>query len=118
MNTDIGTKFEHLSEEEYQELLPYFSEFKDRYIHVNEDLSAEIKAIPVHIETPEEEIERLKRYLTSTDYTVVKCMESGLSMSETYPEIHQKRTEARARINELEALFESESSEDVTSSDK
>ena len=50
----------------------------------------------------EEEIAELKQYLSDTDYTVIKCMEQGLSMSDLYPEVLAKRVEARARINELE----------------
>ena len=50
------------------------------------------------------EISELKNYLTSTDYTVIKCMERGLSVADTYPEVYQKREEARERINELEVL--------------
>lgn len=52
-----------------------------------------------------EEIAELKQYLTDTDYCVIKCMELGVAISEAYPEVHQKRTEARERINELEAQY-------------
>lgn len=48
------------------------------------------------------EIWELKRYLSATDWAVVKCMELGISMAEKYPELYQKRTEARAEINRLE----------------
>ena len=50
----------------------------------------------------DEELRNLKQYLSDTDYTVIKCMEQGLSMSDLYPEVLAKRVEARARINELE----------------
>ena len=53
----------------------------------------------------EEEIAELKNYLSETDYCVIKCMELGLSISTAYPEVHQKRTEARSRINELETAY-------------
>lgn len=49
-----------------------------------------------------EKIRELKYYLSETDWAVVKCMELGISIAEKYPEIYQKRTEARAKINELE----------------
>lgn len=48
------------------------------------------------------EISKLKAYLSSTDYAVIKCQELGLDMNSEYPELMQKRAEARARINELE----------------
>lgn len=104
MDTSIGTKFEHLTPEETAELAPLLNELGDRYLHTYEDGSSEIKANPVIVDTPEEEIWKLKRYLTSTDYTVIKCMERGLSVADTYPEVYQKREEARERINELEVL--------------
>ena len=104
METAIGTKFEHLTNEEQAELAPLLNSLGDRYLHTYEDGSSEIKANPVYVESPEDEIWRLKRYLTSTDYTVIKCMERGLSVADTYPEVYQKREEARERINELEVL--------------
>ncbi len=48
------------------------------------------------------EVGQCKRLLQETDWTVVKCMELGIKVSEKYPEIHRQRTEARARINENE----------------
>ena len=48
------------------------------------------------------EIAQLKSYLTTTDYTVIKCMELGESPTTLYPEIMAKRAECRKRINELE----------------
>lgn len=51
------------------------------------------------------EIISLKDFLSNTDYTVIKCYELGLEMSEEYPEVYKKRVEARKRINELESLF-------------
>lgn len=50
-----------------------------------------------------DEMNSLKMYLAETDYTVIKCSEQGLSMSEAYPEILEKRTTSRNRINEIEA---------------
>ena len=63
-----------------------------------------IEGQPEYSILPADEIRHLKKYLSDTDYMVVKCMELAVSMSEAYPEAHQKRLEARARINELEAL--------------
>lgn len=54
----------------------------------------------------EVEMETLKRYLSDTDYMVVKCMERGLSMEDVYPDEYEKRQESRDRINEIEALME------------
>lgn len=63
-----------------------------------------IEGQPEYSLLPEDEIKHLKRYLSDTDYMVIKCMESAVSMAEVYPEAYQKRIEARVRINELEAL--------------
>ena len=51
-------------------------------------------------------IAELKAYLSSTDYKAIKCGELGLLMSNEYPEDYQKRSEARAEINTLEAELE------------
>lgn len=106
METSIGTKFEHLTDEELAELAPVLNSLGDRYLHTYEDGTAEIKANPVYVESPQDEIQRLKAYLTSTDYTVIKCMERGLSVADTYPEVYQKREESRIRINELEEQYD------------
>lgn len=55
-------------------------------------------------EKAEREIAELKSYLTSTDWTVIKCTELGLSLQTAYPEVYQKRTDARERINILEEI--------------
>lgn len=55
----------------------------------------------------EVEIAELKQYLADTDYCVIKAAEAGAPMAELYPEQHTRRTEARARINELEQLTQS-----------
>lgn len=57
-------------------------------------------------ELAKKEIEKLKDYLSSTDWAVVKCMELGLSMVVAYPEEYQRRIDARERINELEERME------------
>lgn len=67
-----------------------------------EDGSIIIEGQPPYHLLPEDEIWKLKKYLSETDWAVVKCMELGISMAEKYPELYQKRTEARAKINELE----------------
>ena len=78
-----------------------------------------VEAVPEHDEeeeiyrytlyTDEEltrrEISSLRQYLSETDWTVIKCMETGVSLSSLYPEISEKRTAARTRINELEAQY-------------
>ena len=78
-----------------------------------------VEAVPEHDEeeeiyrytlyTEEElarrEISSLRQYLSETDWTVIKCMETGVSLSSLYPEISEKRTAARNRINELEAQY-------------
>ena len=103
MKVEIGTKFERkLEEEELRELADALNALGDRYLHTYSDGTAEIKASPVYMETAEEEMERLKRYLAETDYTVIKCMELGESPATLYPEVMAKRAEARTRINELE----------------
>lgn len=48
------------------------------------------------------EIASLKAYLSSTDYIYPKCLELGLTVNVEYPEVVQKRKEARTRIQELE----------------
>jgi hypothetical protein len=65
--------------------------------------------IPYPGSTREELLDRemldLKRYLSETDYAVIKCNELGLSFATEYPEMAQRRAEARVRINEIEALL-------------
>lgn len=53
-----------------------------------------------------EEIERLKKRLTATDYKVIKCYEASLvnaDMPYDVAELHQERQEIRNEINRLEA---------------
>lgn len=73
-------------------------------ISPQEDGTFIIEGQPTFDWQPREEVRQYKEYLSSTDWAVVKCMELGVSIAEVYPEIHQKRTEARAEINKLEAL--------------
>ena len=53
-------------------------------------------------ELAEMEIQKLKLYLSETDWIVIKSLEVGSSPTELYPEISQKRADARTRINLLE----------------
>lgn len=62
---------------------------------------------PTDEEKAQQEITELKQYLSDTDYCAIKCSELGLSMASEYPEIYQKRIDARARINELETTSKS-----------
>ncbi len=48
------------------------------------------------------EISQCKKQLQDTDWTVTKCLELGIKVSEKYPEIHRQRIQFRARINENE----------------
>ena len=52
------------------------------------------------INTRQTEIIELKNYLNDTDYQAIREYEGGEKMSD---EVKRKRSEARARINELEA---------------
>ncbi len=45
------------------------------------------------------ELDEKERYLSDTDYIVIKCMEQGLDMETEYPGVKAKRQEARDRIN-------------------
>lgn len=71
------------------------------------------KNIPIAVEAPEpteaekasSEILRLKDYLYKSDWKVIKASELGVPLSELYPDDNTKRSEARAKINELEKLL-------------
>ena len=51
------------------------------------------------------ELVTLKRYLSDTDYMVVKCSERGLSMATEYPTEYEERQKARDRINEINEIL-------------
>ena len=102
MNTDIGYTYTTLTSAEIATLAPLLNALGDRSLHANGDGTYTIEANEPYVKMPQEEIAELKQYLSDTDYTVIKCMEQGLSMSDLYPEVLAKRVEARARINELE----------------
>lgn len=71
------------------------------YIPYTEEELLENKLRPYN-----DEIYKLKQYLSDTDYCVIKSMEQGTNIQTAYPEEYQKRTEARNRINELEEQIE------------
>lgn len=63
--------------------------------------------IPNPVKTTEEQIEELKRELSSTDYKVIKCSECqllGLEMPYDLTELHLTRQAIRDKINALEVV--------------
>lgn len=65
-----------------------------------------IKVCPILIN---DEIEKLKEELSTTDYMVTKCMEAsllGLAMPYDMNELHKVRQPIRDKINELEVILE------------
>lgn len=63
-------------------------------------------AQPTERELLEAEMDTLKQYLKDTDYCVIKCLETGLDIVTEYPSEVLKRSQARARINEIQAVLE------------
>lgn len=69
--------------------------------------------LPIAVDRPEateaekaqDEIMSLKSYLNKSDWKAIKASELGVPLSEIYPDDSTKRSEARARINELEELL-------------
>lgn len=104
----IGIKFYKIgySQEEYTACAQWCNETQSALI---KDMGDYYECVEVPELTAEEqakmEILQLKQYLSDTDYCAIKCGELGLSMQQEYPEIYQKRIDARARINELEETF-------------
>lgn len=92
-----------LPEERWQELLDGQSLGMEIYEDGNGLPQLRIPAGPTPEEIDEMRIAELKGYLTTTDWCVVKCLETGVAMAEAYPEVLQAREAARAEINELEA---------------
>ena len=103
MITDINYTYTSLTSEELSELADILNGMGDRSLRTNGDGTYTIEGNKPYEETPEMEIRRMKSYLSTTDYCVIKCMEMGVSPSSLYPEVMAKRAEARKRINELEA---------------
>lgn len=102
MITDIDYTYTSLTSEELSELADILNGMGDRSLRTNGDGTYTIEENKPYEETPEMEIRRLKSYLSTTDYTVIKCMEMGESPNILYPNIMGERAEARKRINELE----------------
>lgn len=68
----------------------------------DEEVPVQIFVLYSEKELAEREIIKLKQYLTDTDWTVIKSLEIGENL---YPEISEKRAEARERINTLEVRY-------------
>ena len=60
---------------------------------------------PTEAEKAQIKIMELKDYLNNTDWKAIKASELGIPLSELYPDDNTKRSEARAKINELEKLL-------------
>lgn len=48
---------------------------------------------------------QLENYLSETDYAVIKCKELGLDIDTEYPNLLQKRQQARDRINQIDSEY-------------
>ena len=70
------------------------------YLLDNPDMLLDLEAIESE-KSRIAEIATLKSYLAETDYIYPKCLELGLDVNVEYPEVVQKRKEARARIQTL-----------------
>jgi len=70
------------------------------YLLDNPDMLLDLEAIESE-KSRIAEIATLKSYLAETDYIYPKCLELGLTVNVEYPEVVQKRKEARARIQTL-----------------
>ncbi len=55
-----------------------------------------------YIKITYEEIETLKKYLSDTDYLILKCIEISADPKLLYSEVINKRAIARKKINTLE----------------
>lgn len=105
MVTDIGYTYAALTSEEISSLASTLNCLGDRSLFANADGTFTIVANEPFIETPKEELARLKTYLASTDYQVIKCYDKGLIYATEYPEEAIKRQQARDRINELQNII-------------
>lgn len=92
--------------EEYDEAYAYIKENPQYTIRENETSDGERQFQIVEIPQPSQEkldareVARLKQYLMSTDYVVIKIAE-GVATAEEYAEVLAERVRARARINQL-----------------
>lgn len=99
-----GEDYAKLETEELLYTTPYrqyLAVEEGKLIVKDEELSAEKEKFVRQMEIADE-MNTLKNYLSDTDYTVIKCTETGVNFAETYPEVATKRASARTRINELE----------------
>ena len=93
--------------EEYDEAYAYIKENPEYTIRENETSDGERQFQIVEIPQPTQEklnameVSRLKQYLMSTDYVVIKIAE-GVATAEEYAEVLAERARTRERINELQ----------------
>ena len=50
----------------------------------------------------------LKKYLSETDFIIIKCLEIGKNPCDEYADVAAKRNEARTLINKLEKELEAQ----------
>ena len=93
--------------EQYDEAYAYIQENPNYTIRENETSDGERQFQIVEIPQPTQEklnameVSRLKQYLMSTDYVVIKIAE-GVATAEEYAEVLAERARTRERINELQ----------------
>jgi hypothetical protein len=64
-------------------------------------IKPDVKARQEEIASLQDEEKMLQRELDNKDYKIIKCAEQGLVLAEQDPELHSRRNECRARINEI-----------------
>ena len=87
----------------YKAVPQYLKEHPEKLITGYSDSNAEKKNL-------ERQIHDLKDYLDSTDYIVVKCAESGVSVEDEYPQEYEVRQLARSQIATLRQELENKTS--------
>lgn len=55
----------------------------------------------LEMEALRQELDERERYLSETDYKIIKCVEQGLDLEAEYPGLKALRQSARDRINEI-----------------
>jgi hypothetical protein len=78
----------------------------DGFYHPRWDGAQWVEGGTAPLETPEQEIERLKAELGETDYKIIKCSEYsllGLELPYDISSLHSSRQALRDRINVLES---------------